>query len=143
MRLKSITPYTLALVVSLPGTFAAAATALPTCPAGTNAVGKAPPEGLEWRCATASGVPEGPWLTWYEGGQLMSERHMKKGREHGRQRSWWPNGQLMMEGVSVDGNRYHGFKYWSIDGTPAQFDVKTEKVELKDKSPPSRVLSTD
>lgn len=61
----------------------------------------------------------------------MSERHMKNGREHGRQRSWWPNGQLMMEGISVDGSRYKGFKYWGVDGTPSIIDVKTEVIEHK------------
>ena len=108
----------------------AAAIDLPTCPTATHAVGAAPPAGFEWHCETDSGVPEGAWLTWYESGQLMSERHMKNGREHGRQRSWWPNGQLMMDGVSVDGNRYQGFKYWSIDGSPAQLDVKVQPVPL-------------
>ncbi len=56
------------------------------------------------------GVAEGPWLRWYDSGQLLSEGQMKNGREHGRQRGWWPNGQLMLEGISVDGNRYKGFQ---------------------------------
>ncbi len=115
---------------------AVAAAELPVCPAGTHAVGKMPPAGHEWRCDNAKGVPEGPWLTWYEGGQMLSERHMKNGREHGRQRSWWPNGQLMMEGVSVDGNRYGGFKYWTIDGSPTQLDVKAEPMKLTDPGAP-------
>ena len=111
--------------------FAGTPAVLPACPAGTHATGKAPPAGLEWRCDNANNVPEGPWLTWYADGTLLSERHMKNGREHGRQRSWWPNGQLMMEGISVDGNRYKGFKYWGIDGTPSNIDVKTEVIERK------------
>ena len=110
---------------------ALAADALPDCPPGTHATGTAPPVGFEWRCDNASGVPEGPWLTWYADGKLMSERHMKNGREHGRQRSWWPNGQLMMEGISVEGNRFKGFKYWGIDGAPSNIDVKTEVIEHK------------
>jgi len=111
--------------------FAANPSVLPDCPTGAHATGKSPPAGLEWRCDNASDVPEGPWLTWYADGTLMSERHMKNGREHGRQRSWWPNGQLMMEGVSVDGNRYKGFKYWGVDGTPSNIDIKTEVIEHK------------
>lgn len=102
--------------------------ALPECPAGTHAVGKAPPAGVEWHCETAAGVAEGPWLRWYDSGQLLSEGQMKNGREHGRQRGWWPNGQLMLEGVSVDGNRYKGFKYWSFDGNPTDLGIKPDVV---------------
>ncbi len=58
----------------------------------------------------------------------MSERNMKLGKEHGRQRSWWPNGQLMMEGISVDGNRYKGFKYWSITGQQTDLNIETETI---------------
>lgn len=107
---------------------AQAATGLPACPPGAHAVGKAPPAGLEWRCENASGLVDGPWLSWYADGQLQSERHMKDGREHGRQRGWWPNGQLMLEGVSVDGNRYQGFKYWSFDGTPTDLGIQPDIV---------------
>ena len=58
----------------------------------------------------------------------MSERNRKLGKEHGRQRSWWPNGQLMMEGISVDGNRYKGFKYWSITGQQTDLNIETETI---------------
>lgn len=101
---------------------------VPACPAGSHAVGAKPPQGLEWKCVNRDGKEDGPWLTWYENGQLLSERHMKLGKEHGRQRSWWPNGQLMMEGVSVEGNRYQGFKYWSITGEPAELEIETQTV---------------
>jgi hypothetical protein len=100
----------------------------PACPAGTQPSGAAPPAAYEWKCVTADGVAEGPWLTWYASGQLLSERHMKRGREHGRQRSWWPNGQLMMDGVSVEGHRYQGFKYWTITGEPTRIEVQAEPV---------------
>lgn len=99
---------------------------LPTCPKNSQPQGAAPPAGHEWKCVGAGDIPEGPWLTWYANGQLMSERHMKQGREHGRQRSWWPNGQLMMDGVSVEGHRYQGFKYWSVTGQPTTLTIQTE-----------------
>lgn len=99
-----------------------------TCPKGDHAIGQRPPAGHEWQCVDAQGVADGPWLTWYDDGQLMAERHMKQGREHGRQRSWWPNGQLMMEGISYEGHRYKGFKYWSINGEPVDLKLKTETV---------------
>jgi hypothetical protein len=98
------------------------------CPADHVAQGQQPPAGLEWKCTTKDGVVDGLWVTWYNDKQMLSERHMKLGKEHGRQRSWWPNGQLMMEGVSVDGHRYQGFKYWAVDGTPTQLEIKTETV---------------
>jgi hypothetical protein len=100
-----------------------------TCPADRIAQGQQPPAGLEWKCTTKEGVVDGLWVTWYDNRQMLSERHMKLGKEHGRQRSWWPNGQLMMEGVSVDGHRYQGFKYWAVDGTPTQLEIKTETVK--------------
>jgi len=98
------------------------------CPPGNRSVGAQPPKGHEWKCVNKDGVPDGPWRTWYDGGQLMSERQMKLGKEHGRQRSWWPNGQLMMEGISVDGNRYKGFKYWSITGQPTDLNIETQTI---------------
>lgn len=109
-----------------------------TCPAGSHEQGQRPPAGNEWKCVDAHNRADGPWLTWYANGQLMSERQMKQDREHGQQRSWWPNGQLMMEGVSVDGHRYQGYKYWTIDGQPTQLEVETETVRQKlDTKPPA------
>lgn len=110
---------------------AASAKATPisqSCPVGHRERGDKPPKGIEWQCLDQNGQPDGPWLTWYSSGQLMSERQMKQGKEHGRQRSWWPNGQLMMEGISYEGNRYKGFKYWSIDGKPTELNIETETV---------------
>jgi len=89
-----------------------------TCPQGTRVDGAAPPAGLELRCLDSENRAEGIWRTWYDNGQLMSERSMKQGREHGRQRSWWPNGQLMMDGISYEGTRVKGFRFWSITGQP-------------------------
>lgn len=117
-----------AAMAAVAGTPSSTPAPLPECPTGTHAVGKAPPAGLEWHCETATGVAEGPWLRWYDGGQLLSEGQMKNGREHGRQRGWWPNGQLMLEGISVDGNRYKGFKYWSFDGSPTDLGIKPDIV---------------
>jgi hypothetical protein len=112
---------------------------IPPCPKDTRAEGAVPPAGFERKCVTAAGLAEGPWLTWYSSGQLLSERNMKQGREHGRQRSWWPNGQLMMEGVSYEGSRYKGFKYWSIDGASTELDIETQTVtkSLDAKSQPA------
>ncbi len=105
------------LLFSLPALAGDDATA---CPAGTHAEGAVPPAGYELRCVDADGRTEGVWRTWYESGQPMSERSMKQGLEHGLQRSWWPNGQLMMEGVSIDGSRVQGFRFWSITGQPSR-----------------------
>lgn len=99
---------------------AASPTAIEACPAGTHAEGAAPPAGFELRCLDAEGRAEGVWRNWYDDGQLMSERSMKQGREHGRQRSWWPNGQLMMDGISINGSRVQGFRFWSITGQPSK-----------------------
>jgi len=121
----SVTPARLLLILALltPQVFAEP---LPNCPKNRQPQGAAPPGGFEWKCVGAGDIPDGPWLTWYANGQLMSERHMKQGREHGRQRSWWPNGQPMMDGVSVEGHRYQGFKYWSVTGQPTTLTIQTE-----------------
>lgn len=138
--MKPITPYLLALMLTAT---AALAETPPPCPKDTHAEGAAPPKGFERKCVTATGLAEGPWLTWYSNGQLLSERNMQQGREHGRQRSWWPNGQLMMEGISFEGSRYKGFKYWSIDGSPADLNIETQTVtktldaKATDKSTPA------
>lgn|GEM_PF-900789 len=119
---------TILLTAAVFATTAQAAVETPLCPPGNRAIGERPPKGTEWKCVNKDGLVDGPWLTWYDNGQLMSERRMKLGKEHGQQRSWWPNGQLMMEGISYEGNRYKGFKYWSITGAPAALDIKTETV---------------
>ena len=115
------------------------------CPADHRERGKKPPAGTDWQCVDKNGQPDGPWMTWYGNGQLMSERQMKNGKEHGRQRSWWPNGQLMMEGISYEGNRYKGFKYWSITGEPTELNIETEtvtkQVDETGKSPPSKATT--
>lgn len=116
----------------------------PSCPADHQERGKKPPAGTEWQCLDKNGQADGPWLTWYSNGQLFSERQMKNGKEHGRQRSWWPNGQLMMEGISYEGNRYKGFKYWSIDGEPTDLKVETETLtkQVDEKGKPLPATST-
>jgi hypothetical protein len=47
----------------------------------------------------------------------------------------------MMEGISYEGNRYKGFKYWSINGEPTELNIETEtitkKVDETGKSSPS------
>lgn len=109
-----------------------------TCPPDRIEQGAQPPKGREWKCTTREGVVDGLWLTWYDDHQLLSERTMKLGKEHGRQRMWWPTGQLMMEGVSVDGHRYQGFKYWAIDGTPTELEIETETVKQPYQPPGSK-----
>jgi hypothetical protein len=133
-------PGSLLLAALLVGGTATAAVAdeRRTCPPDRIAQGEQPPAGREWKCTTRDGVVDGPWLTWYDDQQLLSERNMKLGKEHGRQRMWWPNGQLMMEGVSVDGHRYQGFKYWSVDGTPTELEIQTETVTQPYQPPPTK-----
>lgn len=121
MRTLPLLPAALLLSV-----IATADTAVPPCPEGSRVLGEGPPAGLELRCVGADGRAEGPWLTWYGNGQLMSERQMQDDREHGRQRSWWPNGQLMMEGISMEGQRLQGFRYWSITGQPTELPTRTQ-----------------
>lgn len=118
------TPLFIALLTLLP-TVAASEEPEPGCPDGSRSVGAAPPAGLERYCLDARDQAQGTWLNWYESGQMMSARQMRDGREHGLQRSWWPNGQLMMEGVSMEGQRVQGFRYWSITGQAATLPARS------------------
>lgn len=98
-----------------------------SCPAGTFAVGAAPPQGFEQKCVLPDGRAHGPWRIWYPDGQRMSETAMDHGREHGDVRAWWPNGQLMMHGQFIQGHRYRQARYWDMDGVPRV--VETEVIE--------------
>lgn len=94
------------------------------CPAGTKKQGLAPPRGSQVKCVNESGEQQGPFWMWYASGQMMQALNFKNGIEHGKQRAWFPNGQLMMEGVSIEGGRNKGFKYFNYYGEPIQIEFK-------------------
>jgi hypothetical protein len=93
------------------------------CPEGSHLEGHPPPAGEELKCVLPDGSLHGPYKHWYSNGQLMQLFHYDHGREHGKQQAWWPNGQLMMEGVSMDGKRYQGFRYWDISGQETRLQI--------------------
>ena len=112
--------------------FAASASAQPlSCPEPAQPVGASPPAAFELKCALADGTAHGPWLSWYESGELMSRHNMRNGVEHGLQEGWWPNGARMMRGISVDGHRYQGFEYWNLQGEPVDLEVEAQPVSLE------------
>lgn len=114
-------------IVLLTALIAVTATAQPlSCPEPAQPVGASPPAAFELKCVLADGTPHGPWLNWYESGELMSRQNMRDGREHGLQESWWPNGERMMRGISVDGHRYQGFEYWNLSGEPVDLEVEAQ-----------------
>ncbi len=131
LRLRPLAGYVCCVALAIAALPTALRAETPSCPPDHHQRGKRPPAGTEWQCLDQKGLADGPWLMWYDNGQLMSERQMKHGKEHGRQRSWWPNGQLMMEGISYEGHRYKGFKYWSMDGEPTELNIKTETITKK------------
>lgn len=89
-------------------------------------MGNAPPTGLEIYCVNSEGQKEGLYLAWYNNTQLMQRLHYKNGKEHGKQQAWWPNGKLMMEGISMEGVRYKGFKYWDVMGRASTIEFQAQ-----------------
>ncbi|MCR8922099.1 hypothetical protein NO559_04910 [Dasania sp. GY-MA-18] len=95
------------------------------CPEGTKKIGVAPPSGTQVKCLNEQGERHGPFWMWYSNGQMMQALQFKNGLEHGKQQAWFPNGNLMMEGVSIDGSRNKGFKYFNYYGEPVDIEFKT------------------
>lgn len=100
------------------------------CPEGSERHGQAPPAGNEVKCVLPDGTLHGPSQHWYSNGQLMDSLTYDHGREHGEQKAWWPNGRKMMEGVSMDGKRYQGFRYWDISGRESKIQFETIEERL-------------
>lgn len=94
------------------------------CPENTSLKGNEPPNGLELRCETSTGVLHGPYKRWYGNGQLNQQMNYINGEEHGEQKAWWPNGNLMMKGISVNGQRHKGYQYWGMQGKQIQVEFK-------------------
>lgn len=97
------------------------------CPAGTKKRGLAPPKGYQVKCINENDERNGPFWMWYRNGQMMQALNFKNGKEHGKQQAWFPNGNVMMEGVSVEGARNTGFKYFNYFGEPVSLEFKTEQ----------------
>jgi hypothetical protein len=100
------------------------------CPEGTQLQGQQPPEGNELKCVLPDGALHGPYKYWYSNGQLMQFLHYDHNLEHGEQKSWWPNGQIMMDGISMNGKRYQGFRYWDINGKESALEFETIQESL-------------
>ena len=98
------------------------------CPDGTNKLGAEPPRSDQVKCINADGKQHGPFWMWYGNGQMMQSLNYKNGKEHGKQQAWFPNGKVMMDGISVEGIRYEGFKYFNYHGEPVELEfINTEK----------------
>ena len=98
-----------------------------SCPEGSKKIGLAPPQGYQVKCVDENGAQHGPYWMWYRSGQIMQALNFKNGLEHGKQKAWFPNGNVMMEGVSVEGARNKGFKYFNYFGAPVKLEFKTEQ----------------
>lgn len=94
------------------------------CPEGTKKQGLSPPKGYQVKCVNSNGKRNGPFWMWYRNGQMMQAFSFKNGKEHGRQEAWFPNGNVMMKGVSIDGARNKGFKYFNYFGEPVALEFK-------------------
>lgn len=97
------------------------------CAASNTMQGAKFPEGTEYYCVNKEGIKDGAYMSWYGSGQLMQHLHYKKGKEHGKQQAWWPNGKMMMDGISMEGIRYEGFKYWDIFGRPSSIEFSDKQ----------------
>lgn len=103
------------------------------CPENTIKQGNPPPISNQVKCVDSEGLQDGPFWMWYGNGQLMQSLHFKHGKEHGKQQAWFPNGNPMMEGVSIEGKRYQGFKYFNYNGEPVTLEFTTIDETIKAK----------
>ena len=101
------------------------------CPENTKKIGVPPPKGTQVKCVNAQNQQHGPFWLWYGNGQMMQALNFKNGKEHGKQKAWFPNGNLMMEGVSIEGKRYQGFKYFNYFGEPVELNFETIEETIK------------
>jgi len=69
----------------------------------------------------ADGVYDGPWRTWNDQGQMLSETNYAAGKKHGVAKTWSEEGKQMSECSYADGNLDGPYKTWFEDGT-----VRTE-----------------
>lgn len=64
------------------------------CPPATEQVGARPPDGEVLFCEDEDGRKQGPYRSWYEGGQLEEEGKYKDGKRVGVWRFFGPDGEL-------------------------------------------------
>ena len=63
------------------------------------------------------GYKDGPWVNYYDNGQLGSKGTYKNGKEDGRWVRYWSNGQLWHKGTYKDGKRDGPRVSYSSDGS--------------------------
>jgi len=73
-------------------------------------------EGLE-RGRFENGKRVGPWVTYWENGQLSLRCDYKKGKEEGPWIAYHDNGELLMKGDYKDGKREDYWEFFNEDGT--------------------------
>jgi hypothetical protein len=71
------------------------------CPEHAHLEGSFPPNGNEAWCemedASGRSVKSGPWMAWYENGQVRAEGEYLEGRKEGRWTIWSPDGEVIAE----------------------------------------------
>lgn len=70
-------------------------------------------------------VPDGPWKTWYPGGEPREEGVFDHGRRVGVWTQWWPNGQRRSRGARAwdetlrSSPREGAWTFWHANGVRA------------------------
>jgi len=63
-----------------------------------------------------NGIPEGPWLEWYENGQKKRQYFHKEGKRDQTWTVWWSNGNIKTEGNFKEGLKNGQFTFWFQNG---------------------------
>ena len=63
-----------------------------------------------------NGIPEGPWLEWYENGQQKRQYFHKEGKRDQTWTVWWSNGNIKTEGNFKEGLKNGQFTFWFQNG---------------------------
>ena len=67
-----------------------------------------------------NGKKEGPWVYFYDNGQLMNKENYKDGKRDGPWVRYWDNGQLWNKGNYKDGKVEGPWVYYSRDGSVSE-----------------------
>ena len=78
-----------------------------------------------------NGLREGPWVGYWENGQLFYKGDYKNGKEEGPWVGYWENGQLFYKGDYKNGKKEGSWVHYNKDGSVYLYFTGTFKDGVK------------
>lgn len=115
-----------------------------TCPTDTIRRGYAPPLSTQLWCERADRTLHGPWITWYDSGQMKTRGGYDRGQKTGLWERWHETGRIAERGRYQQGQPVGPQKRWNQHGqrlvlltvcvrhTPSGFVVPRSRVTVLD-----------